>query len=98
MNPAGLLKLVAALMPLIGNAELGQAIVAEIRAMFEAMQRSAAAMEAVDRNLQSISQQLEEIALFLKMPVGEETIDKLISYNGAGGPQVGDTIIREDIA
>ena len=83
MNPAGLLKMVAALMPLIGNQELGQAIIRDITEMFRSMQRSADAMEAVNRNLLNISEQLEAMSLYLKMPVTEETINRLISYNGS---------------
>ena len=58
MNPTALLKIIAALVPLMGDKEIGQSMVAEIQAMFDAMQVSARALVQIQHRLTSIDQKL----------------------------------------
>lgn len=62
-SPTALLKIMGALAPLMNDATVGAAMVAEIRAMFDAMQRAAEAAERTDRRLANIEEKLMHLNL-----------------------------------
>lgn len=75
MNPTALLKIIAALTPIMGNAELGAAMADEIREMFASMKRTADALESINNRLTSIDGKLGG-------PVAAADIPLLESYTG----------------
>lgn len=77
LNPTGLLKIIAALTPVMGNAEVGAQMAVEIRAMFEAMSRSAKALEAIAAACRDIDQRLTNIELAVKAAPTHRDIELL---------------------
>lgn len=78
MNPTALLKIIAALMPLMGDKEVGAQMVEEIKAMFTAMSVTAHAIQRIENRLTSIDQKLSIIG---KMPLSDEATEQLLIGN-----------------
>lgn len=64
-NPTALLKIIAALTPIMGNKELGEAMAMEIRDMFASMKRSADAQEAIAAHLQRLHENHRDMIAML---------------------------------
>lgn len=85
MNPTALLKIIAALAPIMGDKEIGASMVAEINAMFAAMQTAAQAQQATAEALREIASRLASIdqkLLGLKLPLSDNDISLLQLANG----------------
>lgn len=75
INPTALLKIIAALTPIMGNQELGATMATEIQAIFDAMRRSADALIRIDQRLASI-----ELALNVPLAPADVEILRLSGY------------------
>lgn len=82
LNPTALLKIIAALTPIMGNAELGAAMADEIREMFASMKRTADALESIVEQNKSMWNVLINIDTKLGGPVAAADIPLLESYVG----------------
>lgn len=83
MNPTALLKIFAALSPLMGDKDVGAQMVREVLAVFEAMQRAADAAESNNELLDSIDKRLagiEEKMQHFKLPLSEPETQRLLRY------------------
>lgn len=93
MNPMAMLKVVAALTPLMGNQDLADAMATEIKAIFQGMTQSAQALENIDGTmaliadaLRSINARLgsiEEKLQGLKLPLSNGEIHQLLEHNNS---------------
>ena len=85
INPTGLIKIMGALAPMMGDPKAGEQVVTEIKAVFDAIKTAAEEAHLTRVALNRIENGITDIRMALKMPLAEDETMKLLEHHRVNG-------------